>query len=154
MTSTQREFEGETGRSLDLPPSPPPCRKIGFQTRVGKSDDRIRGAALQTRVGESEDRIRGTSRLPPGPSGSREVPQQTTTSQRAHESTKSYLPVSALSSFAFLYKIIGVGGPKRSPHGIGFSCMPGRGRGSVVGGVPGKFFSVRTCVRASVRPWT
>ena len=23
LTSTQREFEGETGRSLDLPPSPP-----------------------------------------------------------------------------------------------------------------------------------
>ena len=47
--------------------------------------------------------------------------------------------------------IIGVGGPKRSPHGIGFSCMPGRGRGSVVGGVPGRFFSVRACVRPCAR---
>ena len=41
---------------------------------------------------------------------------------------------------------IGVGGPKRSPHGIGFSCMPGRGRGSV-GGIPWRFFSARSCVR-------
>ena len=56
-----------------------------------------------------------------------------------------------VSRFEHAVWYIGVGGPKRSPHGIGFSWMPGRGRGSAVGGVPGSFVSVRASVHPSVR---
>ena len=48
--------------------------------------------------------------------------------------------------------LIGVWGQRLlRPHGKGFSCMPGRGWGSAVGGAPGCFISVRASVRPSVR---